>query len=88
MKIVKRILVAVGIATALVAIPIQSAGAYWLGPAPGLGPWGHSYVYDPIYRFGPPQCGAIFASSTSTVRPTRAGVSNADTATVGGGSSI
>jgi hypothetical protein len=54
MKIIKRILVAAGIASALVAIPIQSAGAYWFGAAPGLGPWRYSYVHDPIYRIGPP----------------------------------
>ncbi|MEA3274877.1 MAG: hypothetical protein U9Q81_06205 [Pseudomonadota bacterium] len=54
MKIVKRILIAAGIAAALVAIPTQTANAYWLGPGPGFGPWRHSYVHDPNYRWAPP----------------------------------
>jgi len=54
MKIVKRVLVAVGVAAALAAVPIQTANAYWAGPAPGLGPWRHSFVHDPNYRWGTP----------------------------------
>jgi hypothetical protein len=51
MKIVKRVIVAAGIAAALALIPAQT-GAYWFGP--GLGPWRHAYVHDPAYRWGSP----------------------------------
>jgi hypothetical protein len=54
MKILKRALVAAGVAAALIVIPTQTAGAYWGGPAPGIGPWRHAYVYDPNYRFARP----------------------------------
>jgi hypothetical protein len=54
MKILRRALIAGGVAAALIAIPTQTAGAFWGGPAPGLGPWRHGYVHDPNYRFGPP----------------------------------
>jgi hypothetical protein len=54
MNILKRALVAAGIAAALVAIPAEIAGAYWLGPGPGIGPWRHNYIYDPLYRWGAP----------------------------------
>lgn len=54
MKILKRVLVAVGIAVALLAVPLQTANAFWPGPAPGVGPWRHAYVHDPNYRWGPP----------------------------------
>lgn len=52
MKISKRLIGAAGLATALAAIPMQTANAYWLGP--GFGRWGHVYVHDPNYRWGPP----------------------------------
>lgn len=54
MTISKRLLAAAGLATALLAIPMQTTHAYWIGPAPGIGPWRHGYVHDPNYRFGPP----------------------------------
>jgi len=54
MKIAKRVLMVAGIAAALAVIPTETAGAYWLGPGPGLGPWRHSDVHDPSYRRGPP----------------------------------
>jgi hypothetical protein len=54
MKILKRVLIAAAVAMALVFIPVQTASAYWVGPAPGLGPWRHAYVHDPNYRFAPP----------------------------------
>jgi hypothetical protein len=53
MKIVKRVLFVAGVA-ALAALPTQTAGAFWLGPGPGIGPWRHSYIYDPGYRWGSP----------------------------------
>jgi hypothetical protein len=53
MKTIKRAIIAAGIAAALVAIP-QAAGAYWWGPGPVAGYWGHSYVYDPAYQWGSP----------------------------------
>ena len=55
MKILKRALVTLGVAAALIAIPTQTATAYWGGPAPGLGPWRHAYIHDPNYRFAPPR---------------------------------
>lgn len=54
MKILKRTFAIAAIAAALAAIPVQTAGAFW-GPHPGIGPWRHSYVYDPGYRFGAPE---------------------------------
>ena len=54
MKALKRVLATAGVAAALILIPIQTADAYWPGAGPGFGPWRHSYVYDPAYRWGPP----------------------------------
>lgn len=54
MKTIKRVLVAAGIAAALLAIPMATSEAYWLGPASGVGGWRHSYVYDPNYRWASP----------------------------------
>lgn len=54
MKIAKRFLVAVGVAAVLAAIPMQTANAYWFGPAPGFSAGRHIYVHDPNYRWGPP----------------------------------
>lgn len=53
MKTAKRILITAAVAAALAAIPATTS-AWWLGPAPGIGPWRHAYVHDPSYRFGPP----------------------------------
>lgn len=50
-RLVKRTLLAVGIAAALVALPTQVANAYW---GPGFGGWRHAYVHDPSYRHAPP----------------------------------
>jgi hypothetical protein len=52
MKTLKRILVAAGIAAAMIMVPGQVANAYWL---PGHGAWQHAYVHDPAYRWAPPQ---------------------------------
>jgi hypothetical protein len=52
MKLIKRWLIAAAAVVALVAIPIQTASAFWWGPSPGVGPWRHSYVHDPAYRWG------------------------------------
>jgi hypothetical protein len=51
MRIVKRILIAIGIAAALVALPTQVANAYW---GPGFGSWRHAYVHDPPCRHASP----------------------------------
>jgi hypothetical protein len=53
MKLGRHLLLSAAVAAALIAIP-QAVSAYWLGPAPGVGPWRYSYVYDPQYRRGPP----------------------------------
>jgi len=52
MKIGKRVLVTSCVALALIAIPMQTAEAYWWGP--GVGAWRNAYVYDPAYRWGSP----------------------------------
>lgn len=52
MKIVKRALVTSGIALALLAIPMQTAEAFWYGP--GYGTWRNSYIWDPAYRWARP----------------------------------
>ena len=52
MNILKRVTVAAAVATALVVIPTELAGAFWLGPGSGIGPWRSAYVYDPTYRWG------------------------------------
>ena len=54
MKISKRLIVAAGVARVLAAIPMQTANAYRFGPGLGFGPWRHTYVYDPNYKWGPP----------------------------------
>jgi hypothetical protein len=54
MKTVKRLLVAAGIAATMVAIPMETASAYWLGPGPGFGPWRNAYIHNPAYRWGSP----------------------------------
>jgi len=50
MKIIKRVLIAAGIAAAMILVPTEVGNAYW-GPA--VGPWRHAYVYDPAYRWAP-----------------------------------
>ena len=52
MKTVKPLLIAAGIVATLVALPMESASAYWLGTGPGVGPWRNAYIYDPNYRWG------------------------------------
>jgi len=52
MKTLKRLFVVTGIVAALLAIPTHTASAFWYGPA--YGPWRHSYIYDPAYRWGSP----------------------------------
>ncbi len=53
MNILRRILIASGVALALVAIPTLPAQAYWPGGyGPGVGGWRRAYVYDPAYRWG------------------------------------
>jgi hypothetical protein len=51
MKHVKRIVFAIGIAAALVALATQMANASW---GPGYGAWRHAYVHDPAYRYAHP----------------------------------
>jgi hypothetical protein len=54
MKTIKRVLVAGAIAATLLTVPMGTAEAYWLGPGAWVGPWRHSYVYDPNYRWASP----------------------------------
>jgi hypothetical protein len=55
MKRVGKILTAAGVA-AMLLLPAQETLGWWRGPGPGYGhgPWRHSYVYDPAYRWGSP----------------------------------
>ena len=54
MKSLKKVPGAVGIAAVLAGIPLQTANSYWWG-GPGYNDWRNAYVYDPAYRWGPPQ---------------------------------
>jgi hypothetical protein len=52
MSMLKKVVFALSVAT-LLAVPVQTANAWW-GGGPWSGPWRHSYVHDPAYRWGPP----------------------------------
>ncbi len=52
MKTMQRVFVAAGIVATLLAIPSQTANAFWYGS--GYNPWRHAYIHDPGYRWGPP----------------------------------
>ena len=54
MKVLKRVVLAAGIAAALIMIPTQVANAYWPGAGPFAGPWRNAYIYDPADRWGSP----------------------------------
>ena len=47
---VLRVALGAGLAGFLLAIPMQSANAWWGGPG-----WYNDYAYHPAYRFGPPE---------------------------------
>lgn len=56
MKILRSLLFVTGMAAVSSIIPSQTASAYyWWGDGPFVGPWRHAYVYDPNYRWGPPE---------------------------------
>ncbi|MGD2081384.1 MAG: hypothetical protein PVF91_00335 [Chromatiales bacterium] len=50
-----RVSIAIAVAgiAAMLAMPVHQAEAWW-GPWYGTG-WRNSYVYDPAYRYAPPQ---------------------------------
>lgn len=53
MKRLHKTLAAAGIA-ALMALPMQTAQAWWGGPGYGYGWWRDAYRYDPAYWYAPP----------------------------------
>ncbi|MCX7946903.1 MAG: hypothetical protein N2557_08150, partial [Hydrogenophilus sp.] len=54
MKSLKSMLLVTGVAIPALLISAERAHAWWWD-GPGIGPWRHAYIYDPNYRWGPPE---------------------------------